>query len=101
MRLFSGIVANLAYAVAFLEGNIPPNDLGYIGDQCVSLVRKDEIVRDSLQRAYEQIQAGYEKVRGVFDSDIREVYDGIVDRLELAGVAHEEELEKMAKDLGI
>jgi hypothetical protein len=82
LRSFSDIVANLADAVAFLEGNIPPNDLGYIGDQCVSLVRKDEIVREYLDRAYQVILSDAEKVSKVFDSDIKRVYNDVVDRLQ-------------------
>ena len=71
---------NMAYATAFLEGNLPPNDLGYIPDQSVSLVRKDEIALECFSRANMYINAYLDLFNGSLNID--NIFNNVADRLE-------------------
>jgi hypothetical protein len=70
---------SLTYAVAFSDGLLGPNDLGYVPDQSVSLVRKDEIVIEEATRAAAIIS----KNGKVFGEKTEQIFDGIVAELEL------------------
>jgi hypothetical protein len=77
IRTLAGVAHNLSYAVAFLEGNLPPNDLGYIPDQTVSLPRKDEIVRGRVQRAYDVIKQN----PSILGPNTKKIFNDVVNRL--------------------
>ena len=70
---FANVIYHLTHAVIFLEGNLPPNDLGYIADQTVSLNRRDEHARESLQQAYKLI----EQDNTILGPNSKEIYNKI------------------------
>lgn len=53
IRRKAAAVHGLAMAIAVLEGNIPPNDLGSQFDQTIGVPRKVAVVKRALQDAYE------------------------------------------------
>lgn len=72
------VAENLSYAVAFSKGLFGPNDLGYVGDQTVSLPRMEEIVVDRVNRAFNLLKED----STVFGDNTGVIYNGIVNRLE-------------------
>jgi hypothetical protein len=77
LRALADVAHNLSYAVAFIEGNLPPNDLGYIADQTVSLPRKDELVRGLVHRAHDVVK----KDPSILGPNTKKIFNGIVKRL--------------------
>lgn len=70
-------VHNIVSAVACLEGNVPPNDLGYMFDQTSPLVRRDELAIDWLKDA----KPVFEETK-LFGENSRTLFNAIAARIE-------------------
>lgn len=76
--------SSLTYAVAMLEGNLPPNSLGYRVDEQMSSVRRYEIVRDELRRAAEIVEPGEAGAPVFGDAPTTvQIVNEVVDRAEM------------------
>lgn len=75
--LAASAVHNIVSAVACLEGNVPPNDLGYMFDRTSSLVRRDELAVDWLKDA----KSVFEKTK-LFGENPGALFNAIANRIE-------------------
>jgi hypothetical protein len=73
-RPLQWVADRLSYAVGVMEGNFPPNDIGFTPEAAMSLSTKDSHIREWVDMAAE--------VAGDFPPALKAVFNKIVDRLE-------------------
>ncbi len=77
--LIASAIHNISSAVTCLEGNVPPNHLGYMFDQTNSAVRRDELAVGWLSDALDVFQ---ERPDIVGFTDPRPLFNAIADRID-------------------
>ena len=82
LRVFIAALTHLVYAVALVEGNLPPNDRGYLTDKALSLVDKDRTVRTRFQYAITIILKYPDIFKSLFDDGIANIVGNIATRIE-------------------
>ena len=82
LRVLIAALTHLVYAVALVEGNLPPNDRGYLTDEALSLVDKDRTVRTRFQYAITIILKYPDIFKSLFDDGIANIVGNIATRIE-------------------
>lgn len=82
LRVLIAALTHLVYAVALVEGNLPPNDRGYLTDEAFSLVDKDRTIRTRFQYAITIILKYPDIFKSLFDDGIADIVGNIATRIE-------------------
>lgn len=72
------VAAKLSSAVGLLEGNLPPNESGIMPDHVLGAVRKDEIVCEQVNEAFETLRS----LTDFQDKGLPKFYNAIIDRIQ-------------------